>query len=117
MPSLEFRLQTCRFLVELLEFKTALGVLETVVQEDDSQIEAWYLLAFCNFKLKNWKSAKNCCKNVQELGIKFKVHDPDLEQATREIWNSIQPHLGSEEEDDGFETVSEDSSGDEMMVE
>lgn len=53
---------------------------------------------------------------MQELGLKFKIHDPDLEQATLEIWNGIQPHLGAEEEDDGFETVSEDSD-EEMMVE
>jgi hypothetical protein len=84
-------------------------VLELVVQEDDSCVEAWYLLAFSFFNLKKYNSAKNCCKNVQEMAIKFKYADKELEAGTLEIYNSCVKELGPDNEDDGFETVSEDS--------
>lgn len=61
MPTIDFRMQTSRFLTELEQFKTAVKVLETIVAEDDSYVEAWYLLAFSFFKLKKWNNAKNCC--------------------------------------------------------
>ena len=67
-------------------------------------------MAFSFFSMKQFKSAKSCCKNVQEQAIKYKVVDQELEQATVEIWNGSCKELGQEnnEEDDGFETVSED---------
>jgi hypothetical protein len=51
MPSIDFRMQTSRFLVDLKVFKPALKLLEAIVGEDDEQVEAWYLLAFCLHKL------------------------------------------------------------------
>jgi len=36
MPSIDFRMQTSRLLVELKEFKKAIKVLDSIIQEDDS---------------------------------------------------------------------------------
>lgn len=107
-------MQTCRFLTELQEFKTAASVLELIVQEDDSCVEAWYLLAFSFYNLKKYNRAKNCCKNVQEMATKLKYVDKELEAGTIEIWNGCVKELGTDHEDDGFETVSEDGSDVEM---
>jgi hypothetical protein len=42
-------------------------VLDTIIQENDEEVEAWYLLAFCHLTLKKFKNAKECCKNVKEV--------------------------------------------------
>lgn len=46
MPPYEFRLQTSRLLIELQNYKKAIRALDTLIKEDDSQGEVWYLLAF-----------------------------------------------------------------------
>jgi len=65
-------------------------ILESVVAEDDEHVEAWYLLAFAFFRLKKHVTAEECCTNVRNLIIKFKIANPDLESGTLEIHNEIQ---------------------------
>ena len=48
------------------------------------------------------------------MAIKLKYVDKELEAGTIEIWNSCIKELGPDDEDDGFETVSEDGSDIEM---
>lgn len=50
LPSQEFRYKTCDLLVQLKKFKPAIQILELLVQEDDENLNVWYLLAFCLFK-------------------------------------------------------------------
>ena len=73
LPTIEFRMVTCRLLVELLQFKDAIKVLDTVVSENDEIPEAWYLLAFSYFNLKKYQNAHECCKNVKTMMIKLKL--------------------------------------------
>ena len=73
LPTIEFRMVTCRLLVELLQFKDAIKVLDTVVSENDEMPEAWYLLAFSYFNLKKYQNAHECCKNVKTMMIKLKM--------------------------------------------
>lgn len=54
LPSIEFRMVTCRLLVELQQFKDAVKILDTIVSENDEMPEAWYLLAFSYFNLKKY---------------------------------------------------------------
>lgn len=61
MPTLDFRMQTARLLVQIQKYKPAVQMLEMVVSEDDEQIEAWYLLAFSFFKRDRWRNAAECC--------------------------------------------------------
>jgi tetratricopeptide (TPR) repeat protein len=44
----DFRVQTCRLLVELGLFEQALTILECLVQEDDEMAEVWMLLGICH---------------------------------------------------------------------
>ena len=82
-------MQTVRFLTELESFKQAARVLETVIAEDDENIEAWYLLALATFKLKKYTSSEECCKSVRDLMTKQKISDPELEAATLEIYTEL----------------------------
>ena len=99
----------------------SIKVLDTIVKEDDEIVESWYLLAFAFFKLKKWASALDCCKSVKDLIIKQKIHDPELEAGTLEIYTNVMKETGGDleeldNEDDGFETMSEES-GDDSDVE
>ncbi len=82
-------MQTSRFLTELQMSQESVKVLETVVGDDDERVEAWYLLAFGLFRLKKYATAEECCQNVKNLIIKFKIVDPDLEAGTKEIYDEI----------------------------
>lgn len=66
---------TSRLLVELQMFKPAVRVLDSIIQENDENPEAWYLLAFNHFHLKKYKNAKECLKNVKTTMIKLKMND------------------------------------------
>ena len=91
-PSIEFRMQTSRFLTELAMWRESMKILEGVVGDDDECIEAWYLLAFALFRLKKYATAEECCTNVKNLAIKFKVVNPELEAGTREIYEELMKH-------------------------
>lgn len=64
MPSIEFRMQTARLLVELSEFKKSVKILDMIIKEEDERVETWYLLGFCLFKLNLFANAQECIKNV-----------------------------------------------------
>lgn len=99
MPDLEFRMVTSRMLVELLQFKPAVRILDSIIQENDENPEAWYLLAFCHFHLKKHKNAEECLKNVRTTMIKLKILDPDLKAGAEELYKSVLKALGGESED------------------
>ena len=69
-PSLNFRLQTARFLTELELWKKSVSILETVVGDDGDCLEAWYLLAFALFRLGKHATAEECCLSVRNLIVK-----------------------------------------------
>jgi hypothetical protein len=99
------------------------------VQENDETPEAWYLLAFSYFNLKKYQNAHECCKNVKTMMLKLKTKDAELKAGQEELWTAILKAMGKdcpssikeeddqmkdEEDDEGYETVSEeDISGDE----
>lgn len=124
MPSIDFRLQTARLLVQLGKYKPAVQVLEMITKEDDEVIEAWYLLAFSFYKRQKWHNAKECCVNIYTTHQKLKlVPDKEMETATREIFDGVNKELkklenqskSKEAGDDmydsnsGFEDCSDDS--------
>ena len=57
MPSIEFRMQTARLLVELAEFKKSVKILDMIIKEEDERVETWYLLGFALFKLNLFANA------------------------------------------------------------
>ena len=67
LPSIDFRMQTTRLLVELQEFKKSVKILDTIIKEEDEHVETWYLLGFCFCKLNLFQNGQECIKNVQSL--------------------------------------------------
>lgn len=93
MPSIDFRMHTSRLLLELEEFKKSVKVLDSIIQEEDENAEAWYLLGFCLVKLKKFKNANECIKNVELLIEKQNIQDTDLLAGTRELRGTINNSL------------------------
>ena len=85
MPSMDFRMHTSRLLLELQEFKKSIKILDTIIQEEDERVEAWYLLAFCLCKLKKFQNAQECMKNVKMLVEKQKITDQEFLGAAQEL--------------------------------
>lgn len=57
LPPYDFRLQTSRLLIELQNYKSAVRPLDTLIKEDDTKAEVWYLLAFCHYNLRKYQNA------------------------------------------------------------
>ena len=122
-PSIEFRMQTARFLTELCMWRESVKILEGLKDEDDENVEAWYLLAFAFFRLRKYATAEECCANVGNLITKFKIIDPDLEAGVREIHQEILKQkakapaetaaAGNDEDEDWATDSEEDIDGDE----
>ena len=90
-------------------------MLHTIVKEDDSNVEAWNRLAFANYSLGKFKSAKTCCKQVQKALKKYKIDYPALQQGTLQIWEDSCKALkdwSEASESDDFESDSDSNIDD-----
>lgn len=85
MPSVDFRLHTANLLVKIEEYKKSVKILDSIIQEEDEHIEAWFLLANNLCHLKKYDSSLECLKNIDLLMSKHKVTDPDLVKAVEDI--------------------------------
>ena len=108
-------------------WRESVKILEGLKDEDDENVEAWYLLAFAFFRLRKYATAEECCANVGNLITKFKIIDPDLEAGVREIHQEILKQkakapaetvtaaaaAGGDEDEDWATDSEEDIDGDE----
>lgn len=99
MPPFDFRLQTARLLIELVNYKKAVRVLDTLIKEDDSKAEVWYLLSFCHFNLHKYQNALECIGNSAEWADLTN----ELKEAATELAENIREAMGV-----GDTTVSEE---------
>ena len=77
-------------------WKESIQIAESVIGDDDENVEAWYLLAFALFRLKKYATAEECCTNVKNLIIKLKIVDSELEAGTMEIYQEILKQKGKQ---------------------
>lgn len=121
-------MRTAELLVKLQKFKSSVQILETVIEEDDEYIEAWYLLALCFCKRKKWQNAIDCCKNIKNVVSKLNLRlEQEFEIATLEIYECSKmemaneldrsPAVGMYDDDSGFSTVSENDPSSDSDVE
>ena len=96
MPSIDFRMHTSRLLLELLEYKKSIKILDSIIQEEDERVETWYLLAFCLCKLKKFQNGEECMKNVKMLIDKQKITDQEFLSSATELEESLANGLSKE---------------------
>lgn len=90
IPEFEVMLNLSKNYSELRNFYKAVKVLEILVGLDDEHVEAWYLLGFNHFELKNFKDCSNCLENLKESIKKSGEEHKDIEEAAGEIWAKLE---------------------------
>jgi hypothetical protein len=62
MVSFEFRVSVAKLLIEVEDYETSLYLLNNLYEEDNLFLDVCYMLAFVNFKLKNYKDVNQLLK-------------------------------------------------------
>ena len=93
MPSVEFRMHAANLLVKVEDYKKSVKILDSIIQEEDEHLEAWFLLASNLCHLKKYDSSKECLKNIDLLMEKYKVKEPELNKAVEDIKRKVQKGL------------------------
>ncbi len=62
MVSFEFRVSVAKLLIEVEDYETSLYLLNNLYEEDSLFLDVCYMLAFINFKLKNYKDVNQLLK-------------------------------------------------------
>lgn len=111
-----FKVNAAKICVELEEFLLPVVILENVVLSNDSNLEAHYLLAFCEFKCEHFYSA---LEYVQSL-----LANPDLENdeeiatATKELKDAIDSADFTKAKDgEGYDDIAQEGEDDENCEE
>ena len=73
MPELPFRLQTAKLLIEVEQPAQAAAVLAAMLEEDDTNIEIWYLLGMCyaNDAVRDYEGAVEALERAGEMFSKL----------------------------------------------
>jgi len=83
---ISFKLSVSRVLMEVEDYESSIEMLEDYVEEDEENVEALYLLAFCYFKAKNFT---RCREVMEDLGKKDLSEDAELMVAFKELQNEM----------------------------
>lgn len=78
----DFKLQAIKLSIEIEDFGGPIKLLESLRLADENNIEALYLLSFCNFKLQNYYSALELLEELQKKDLSA---DEEIKTATLEL--------------------------------
>ena len=114
---IDTRLSTARMLIELEEWDKAQHVLESVTEEDDEMVEAWYLLGWLN-KLRSEQEQEDLyigntrfyLIRAKEANVKKPIKDKEMVKHIEELLNDLgpEPEEGNLEEDEWDDVQDED---------
>eukprot|EP01122_Echinamoeba_exundans_P000655 TRINITY_DN1057_c0_g1_i4.p1 TRINITY_DN1057_c0_g1~~TRINITY_DN1057_c0_g1_i4.p1 ORF type:complete len:266 (+),score=78.00 TRINITY_DN1057_c0_g1_i4:439-1236(+) len=120
MPSYEFRVATSKLLLELQEWEWAQELLQTMLEEEDSIAEVWYLLSFAYVNGGAPHEALETGEMARRLLEKAGITDPRitgqvdavLARATEEAKNVPPPTEDEEMADDDAMAGDDDDDDD-----
>lgn len=84
----EFFVPLARMIIENKQWDEAICLLETSLANDELDLEANYLYAFCLFNKGSNDESYEVCKNLKKLGIE-KSDDKELYEGYRELMDEI----------------------------
>lgn len=76
----EFRAATARILMEVGECVRAIPLMERLINENDTIVEIWLLLAECHMAAAQASLADECLENAQDLCTRLIASEPSLAQ-------------------------------------
>eukprot|EP00854_Cymbomonas_tetramitiformis_P004181 gene4181-5159_t len=114
LPSYEFRCETVKLLLDLDDTtEVALSVLDSMLMEDDSNPDVWYLNALAHHGACHFDEAKECIESGLKVVAGLSLVDPELAGAKtaefQELCSAVEESkLKMEEEDEEEEEEDED---------
>ncbi|KAJ3267268.1 NAD-dependent histone deacetylase sir2 [Chytriomyces hyalinus] len=143
-PTYPTRLASAKVLMECGKDEEASGVLETVLKENDEDLEVWYLFAWCYYRMGGggcdedmmgdtnavsiddkvdcWVDAKECLEKLLELAEKDAEADPGMLQHASEMLQEVSlllaqhPDIVLRVEEGQRENVGYEDEDDEMEM-
>eukprot|EP00331_Platyophrya_macrostoma_P014059 CAMPEP_0176433698 /NCGR_PEP_ID=MMETSP0127-20121128/16193_1 /TAXON_ID=938130 /ORGANISM="Platyophrya macrostoma, Strain WH" /LENGTH=354 /DNA_ID=CAMNT_0017816207 /DNA_START=36 /DNA_END=1100 /DNA_ORIENTATION=- len=83
----EFFLGVAKVCIELEFYNQAILILDDLVRDDEKNAEFLYNNAYCNFMVKNYITAAEYVKDLNEFDLSF---DPELQAAKKELEGELQ---------------------------
>jgi len=105
----ETLLHMVRTLLEIQGYANALVILDDLIKDDSNNVEVLYLLAYCNFFLKNYLT---CEEYLDELNKKDLSKDKEIFSAKQELENELKTvdvTQGNDYEEETEEHISNNS--------
>jgi len=90
LPNHDLLTNISKNFIELEIYDKAAKVFDLLTKQDDENIEFWYLISFCHFKLKNYNYSMKCLKNVKKTREKIKKNDKEIEEASYELYLELE---------------------------
>ncbi|KAN0037947.1 hypothetical protein ACTA71_000119 [Dictyostelium dimigraforme] len=120
-PEFDYRFNISLLFIELKENRTAVDILEQLVNEQDNIAELWYTLGVVYNNLTEPLSAQECLITAKEL-LKIAApqgRDEELEQLTNTLLKKVQIDVSklSPEEIEAFNNASNDDNVEEDLEE
>ncbi|XP_067119358.1 uncharacterized protein [Centruroides vittatus] len=110
----DFRINTCKILIELEMYDEASEILDGLIEENDSVPETWYLLGLLNYSRGEayWGNARYYFKRalkLKEIGV---PHDPEQISQAESCLTEMGPGSDGEEDDENEENEAVDDNVD-----
>ncbi|ESP04239.1 hypothetical protein LOTGIDRAFT_237436 [Lottia gigantea] len=101
--SFESRINTCRILIEVEEYQSAVDVAEGLLDENDEDPQVWYLIGWANYlQGEDYKNnARFYLNKAHKVYKKNNYDDPDLYKHIEELLQELPPGYDDDDDDDG----------------
>ncbi|XP_060595383.1 uncharacterized protein LOC132749586 [Ruditapes philippinarum] len=113
--SFESRLAAGKILIEVEEHELAIEVLETLLEEDDENVEVWYLIGLANHHLgdEGRDNARSYLNKAKKVYNKTKCKDEDLLKHIEELLETL--GAGDDVMDSDIEADDIDDADDKLI--
>ena len=109
----EMLLHAVRTLIEIQNYSNALIILEDLIQDNEHDSEVLYLLAYCNFMLKNYLTTEEYMEELNKIDLN---KDQEILAAKKELENELKK-VDTTKGNDYEEMKEEDIESNSMDVE
>jgi len=92
--TIEFRNSTVKMLLDLEDFDNAIKILDALVEEDDTDMNTWYLLGWTNFLRCKTESeytgnARHYLQKAEEVNKRYPTEDEDLVEHIKSLLDEL----------------------------
>lgn len=100
LPDKEIIKNVAKNYAEIQNYEKAIDVFELLISIDDLDLEAWYLLSYCNYQLSNYIDAYECLDKLSKSQKKVSQEEKDtiykdVIESAIELYNAILSKLGN----------------------